>query len=107
TGTHYNTAFALALAWEYAGQVGDDDLAQLIIATARGWYQADAGAPAWEPSGDDCLSATLVEAECLRRILPAADFRLWFARFLPEAAARRPASLFTPARVSDRSDGKI
>jgi hypothetical protein len=107
TGTHYNTAFALALAWEYAGQVGDDDLAQLIIATARGWYQADAGASAWEPSGDDFLSATLVEAECLRRILPAADFRLWFARFLPEAAARRPASLFTPARVSDRSDGKI
>jgi hypothetical protein len=26
---------------------------------------------------------------------------------LPEAAAGRPESLFSPARVSDRSDGKI
>ena len=107
TGTHYSTAFALALASEYAGEVGDHDLAQLIEATAKGWYLADAGAAAWEPSGDDFLSPTLVEAECLRRVLSAADFRLWFARFLPEAASRRPASLFTPASVSDRSDGKI
>ena len=107
TGTHYSTAFALALASEYAGEVGDHDLTQLIEATAKGWYLADAGAAAWEPSGDDFLSPTLVEAECLRRVLSAADFRLWFARFLPEAASRRPASLFTPASVSDRSDGKI
>lgn len=107
TGTHYNTAFALALAHDYAAQVDDHELAQLIEATARRWYLADAGAAAWEPSGDDFLSPTLIEAECLRRILPSADFRLWFSRFLPEAAQRRPASLFTPATVSDRSDGKI
>lgn len=107
TGTHYSTAFALALASEYAGEVGDRDLARLIETTAKDWYLADAGAVAWEPSGDDFLSPTLVEAECLRRVLPAADFRLWFARFLPDAASRRPASLFTPASVSDRSDGKI
>jgi hypothetical protein len=107
TGTHYSTAFALALASEYAAEVGDIDLARLIETTAKGWYLADAGAVAWEPSGDDFLSPTLVEAECLRRVLPAADFRLWFARFLPQAAARQPSSLFTPASVSDRSDGKI
>ena len=107
TGTHYNTAFALALAQEYAAQVGDRELADLIEATARRWYLDDAGAAAWEPSGDDFLSPTLVEAECLRRLLPSAGFRLWFSRFLPEAAQRRPASLFTPASVSDRSDGKI
>lgn len=107
TGTHSNTAFALALASEYAGQVGEHDLTGLIERTARNWYLADAGAAAWEPSGDDFLSPTLVEAECLRRILPAAEFRIWFARFLPDAALRHPASLFTPALVSDRSDGKI
>ena len=107
TGTHSSTAFALALASEYAGEVGDHDLTRLIETTAKGWYLTDAGAVAWEPSGDDFLSPTLVEAECLRRVLPAADFRLWFARFLPDAASRRPASLFSPASVSDRSDGKI
>lgn len=107
TGTHYNTAFALALASEYAAQVGDRELADLITTTARRWYLGDAGAQAWEPSGDDFLSPTLVEAECMRRLLPSADFRLWFSRFLPNAAERAPATLFTPATVSDRSDGKI
>ena len=107
TGTHYSTAFALALAHEYAGEVGDHDLTRLIETTARGWYLGDAGANAWEPSGDDFLSPTLMEAECLRRVLPSADFRVWFSRFLPDAAERRPATLFTPATVSDRSDGKI
>ena len=32
---------------------------------------------------------------------------MWFAAFLPEAAQGAPATLFAPARVSDRSDGKI
>lgn len=107
TGTHYSTAFALTLAHEYASEVGDHDLTRLIEATARGWYLGDAGANAWEPSGDDFLSPTLMEAECLRRMLPSADFRAWFSRYLPNAAERLPATLFTPATVSDRSDGKI
>src|SRR3546814_9697927 len=34
-------------------------------------------------------------------------FRDWFGRFLPDLAAGEPPSLFTPATVSDRSDGKI
>lgn len=107
TGTHYNTAFALILASDYARQVGDHELLQLIEATARRWYLDDADAPAWEPSGDDFLSATLVEAECLRQVLPSAGFLPWFSKFLPNLSDRRPASLFTPAMVSDRSDGKI
>ena len=48
-----------------------------------------------------------MEAECLRRMLPAEDFKAWFAKFLPDIETRRPATLFTPATVSDRSDGKI
>jgi len=107
TGTHYNTAFALILASDYARQVEDDELAGLIEKTALGWYFDDADAPAWEPSGDDFLSATLVEAECLRQVLPSAGFLPWFSSFLPDLADRRPASLLTPATVSDRSDGKI
>ncbi len=106
-GSHSNTAFALALCSEYATAASDHELAQLIEATAKRWYLADVDAPAWEPSGDDFLSPTLIEAECLRRLLPTADFQQWFTRFLPNAADRKPASLFTPATVSDRTDGKI
>src|SRR3546814_7624035 len=35
------------------------------------------------------------------------NFALWFDAFLPRAAVQQPATLFTPATVSDRSDGKI
>ena len=43
----------------------------------------------------------------MARVLPAADFERWFAAFLPSLMAREPATLFNPATVSDRSDGKI
>ena len=34
-------------------------------------------------------------------------FPIWFEQFLPRVRDRQPATLFTPAIVSDRSDGKI
>src|SRR5947199_7699457 len=37
----------------------------------------------------------------------AALFPGWFAEFLPRVDRREPATLFSPAIVSDRSDGKI
>jgi hypothetical protein len=107
TGTHFNSAFALVLALEYARGHGDTELADVIRDRARNWFQADAGCQAWEPSGDDFLSPALMEAACMRRAMGAQEFVGWFTRFLPAAAAGEPAALFTPAVVSDRSDGKI
>ena len=106
-GVHSNTAFALTLALDYARGAGDAELARLIEAKAVDWYAADKACQAWEPSGDDFLSPALIEAELMRRVLGPEAFRAWFADFLPDAAEARPATLFTPARVSDRSDGKI
>jgi hypothetical protein len=106
-GVHSNTAFALALAQEYAQQTDDAALLALLKTTANRWYSRDVACQAWEPSGDDFLSSALIEAECQRRLLSSTEFREWFARFLPNAAQREPATLFTPATVSDRSDGKI
>ncbi len=107
TGVHNSTAFALALAADYAKAVQDAALEALLRDTARAWYGGDRSAAAWEPSGDDFLSPTLTEAEAMRRLLPVAEFRGWFTDFLPDAAKGLPATLFTPATVSDRSDGKI
>jgi hypothetical protein len=107
TGVHSSTAFALALASDYARATRDDALLALFAAKGRAWHHADRDAQAWEPSSDDFLSATLMTAECLRRLLPADEFAVWLAAYLPHAAEARPASLFTPATVSDRSDGKI
>jgi hypothetical protein len=107
TGVHSSTAFALALAHDYALAAGAVALADLIQEKVRAWHLADRDAQAWEPSGDDFLSPTLMTAECLRRVLPAAEFRAWFAAYLPGAAQRLPRTLFSPAVVADRTDGKI
>jgi len=106
SGAHFNTAFALALATEYADAC-DAALRPLLHATAERWYAADADCQAWEPSGDDFLSPALVEAECMRRLLPPDAFRAWLARFLPRLGQGAPPTLFQPAEVSDRTDGKI
>jgi hypothetical protein len=106
-GTHYNTAFAVALALEYAEVMGDAGLRTALRERALAWYNTDGDCQAWEPSGDDFLSSALMEAECMRRVLPAGEFRRWMHRFLPRIARGEPATLFQPAVVSDRTDGKI
>jgi hypothetical protein len=107
-GTHFNTAFALRMAADYAGTAHDQALASLLLETGRHWYGADINCPAWgEPGLDDFLSSALVEAECMRRLLPADQFLPWFDRFLPQIVHGEPATLFQPATVSDRTDGKI
>jgi hypothetical protein len=106
-GTHFNSAFALALTLEYADVMRNADLANLLREKAIEWYSSDTDCQAWEPGGDDFLSPALIEAECMRRVLPASEFARWMERFLPGLAQREPAALFRPATVSDRSDGKI
>jgi hypothetical protein len=107
SGVHSNTAFALALAMEYARTCQDDALARMAAGSARLWYLNDADCQAWEPGGEDFLSLALMEAECMRRILPAEEFAAWFARFLPRLDRCEPRTLFQPVTVSDRSDGRI
>ena len=106
TGAHGNTAFALVLASQWA-LVHDPALFTLMATRARTWYENDRAAQAWEPDGDAFLSPALVEALAMARLLPADDFTAWFRAFLPDLAHQQPASLFSPAHVSDRGDGKI
>ena len=104
-GTHFNTAFALTLSLEWA-EAFDPKLTGLIRTRALHWFGADRDCQAWEPGGDEFLSSALIEALCMARTHPM-EFAAWFGHFLPGVSDRRPASLFEPAVVSDRSDGKI
>ncbi|HEY2707997.1 MAG TPA: DUF2891 domain-containing protein [Caulobacteraceae bacterium] len=106
-GTHGSSAFALALAYRYAPFAADAGFEAALKAAARRWFEADADARPFEPSGSDFLSPTLIEAECMRLALPTAAFEAWFAAFLPRLAEGEPAALFQPAMVSDRTDGQI
>jgi Protein of unknown function (DUF2891) len=97
TGVHPNTAFSLSLLLDYP----DEKLAALVRERARKYFLADRDAPiSWEPGGEDFLSPLLEEAALLSRVLPPAEFRAWFARFLPKLS-------LTPAIVADRTDPKI
>ena len=106
TGTHANTSFAMSLALPWADRF-EPSLAAAFRERAAHWYGGDRDCQAWEPGGDEFLSSALTEAVCMARCLPAADFARWLAAFLPRIAQSEPATLFNPATVSDRSDGKI
>ena len=105
-GTHFNTAFALVLALEWA-EAFDASLAKTIRIWANEKFSNDQDCQAWEPGGDEFLSPALIEAQCMARVLPAEEFANWFAAFLPRLYDFQPSTLFFPATVSDRSDGKI
>ena len=104
-GTHFNTSFAMILALDWADAF-DKALGQAIRERALHWFGADRDCQAWEPGGDEFLSPALTEALCMARTHPAL-FPGWFANFLPRVSSGEPATLFKPAIVSDRSDGKI
>jgi hypothetical protein len=105
-GTHFNTAFAMILALDWA-EANDAALAGLIRERAQTYFGGDRDCQAWEPGGDEFLSPALIEALCMRRTIGEQQFAEWFALFLPRIDLGEPATLFTPAFVSDRSDGKI
>jgi hypothetical protein len=106
-GTHFNTAFALRLTLDYAEGAGDAALAALCRQRAILWHAADQDCQAWEPSQDEFLSPALMQAALMRRVMAPESFSGWFDAFLPRLDRREPATLFHPASVSDRSDGKI
>jgi hypothetical protein len=105
-GTHFNISFALVLAHDWAEQ-HDHALYAMISRCALSWFEEDADCQAWEPGGDEFLSPALTEAVLMSRVLSHRDFADWLALFLPHLEHKRPVTLFRPATVSDRSDGKI
>jgi hypothetical protein len=110
-GVHTNDAFGLSRALPYADYLaenGEPRLQQVITETAWRWFGSELDYPgSWEPSGADFLSPALAEAELMTRLLPATGFADWLHGFLPDIVEQRPAALFTPATVTDPSDGLI
>lgn len=102
-GAHGNTAFACVLALDYARQAADVALESEIRKAAQRWYGADRDAPlAYEPSADDFLSPSLVQAVLMRAVLEPGDFRAWRERFAPPGFG----VLAQPPTVLDHADPK-
>jgi hypothetical protein len=105
-GTHFNTAFAMIHALDWGGG-HDPALEQLVYDRAIDYFARDPVCPGLEPAGDEFLSPVLIVALLMRETQVTDVFQNWLGQVLPDLASKQPESLFTPAFVSDRSDGKI
>lgn len=104
---HFNSAFSMCLAWDYAITANDTALQNAIKQSALRFYINDVNCPtAYEPGGYDFLSPCLEEARLMQRILPGKEFNSWLTSFMP-ALYTNPAALFTVGEVSDPKDGKM
>ena len=101
-GTHFNTAFALTLAHDWARD-HDEELATTILAWAERRFAGERDYRGWEPGGDEFLSPALSVALLMSRVRTRGEFMPWFEGFLSTDALQ---ARFRPAFVSDRSDGK-
>jgi hypothetical protein len=100
-GSHGNTAFACLLGLDYARSARDIELQKHIESAARRWYGDDRDAPlAYEPSLDDFLSPSLVEAALMKEVL-GTGYDAWSRRFFTAS----PETL-APPTVADRADAK-
>jgi len=105
-GEHSNTAFGLSLTYDYALTAKNKPLAGIIRSRALDWFKADADCPlTWEPSGFDFLSPCFQELDIMRKVLEKEQFESWVKAFLPNL--HNTDFSLEPARVSDRSDGKL
>lgn len=102
-GTHYNTAFALTLAREWA-ETRDPELVEAIDSWSAKAFGDRRDYCGWEPGGDEFLSPVLSAALLMRNVMSRVDFAHWFAGLVLD---NRWLERLRPASVSDRSDGKI
>lgn len=88
TGTHSDSAWNLAMVFDYAQATGDEPLAELARAGALRLFSRDVAAPVgYEPNADTFTSAVLNEAACMARVLDAGEYEAWLAAFLPQLFA--------------------
>ena len=115
SGTHSNTAFALAMMLDYTRTVDDTTLEEAIVAASNRLFGSDVQCPtAYEPWASDFLSPCLQEAALMADVLEPAAFIAWFDEFMPPVNSRSFLPLTTPvyaageasaASETDQADG--
>lgn len=106
TGEHSQTAFALGLIADWARDVGDFTVTELVRQTALRFYSSDRHLPIqWEPSGHDFLSSSLATADLMRRVLDPESFGDWLSTALPGFPT--DSSLRPVPAPADPRDGKL
>ena len=100
-GEHSNTAFSMSLMLDYARAASNTEFGKLVEQRAQHYYMKDRACPVnYEPSGEDFLSPCLAEADLMRRVMPAGQYRMWFRDFIERLD-------FESTAVPDFSDPKL
>mgnify|MGYP000229937610 CR=1 FL=1 len=103
-GTHFNTAFALVLARDWATS-RDPALFTQIDKWGHQAFVDKSNYAGWEPGGDEFLSPVLTAALLMSEVMAPEQFAPWWqALVIDNGWIERECR---PAIVSDRSDGKI
>ncbi|HEU0119117.1 MAG TPA: DUF2891 domain-containing protein [Bryobacteraceae bacterium] len=105
TGVHPNTAFGLVFALDWARAAQNARFEKQILQRSRDYYLNNHAVTATqEPDGTDFLSPSLEAADLMRRVLPPAEYPVWFNRYVSAAGL---ANLTKAPEVSDRGDYQI
>ncbi|WP_431279999.1 DUF2891 family protein [Leifsonia poae] len=103
-GVHTNSAFGLGMLLDAFRELGHASGAAACKVAALRWFGDDAALDhEGERSGQDFLSASLSEADLLRRVLSPNEFASKFETLLPDLTSR--SAVLTPATVLDETDG--
>ena len=102
SGTHGNTAFALAMMLEAARALDDTALEEAVSEASLRLFRADSDCPtAYEPWAADFLSPCLEEAALMASVLEPAVYHEWFDQFLPHIPSREFLPLTRPIDPED------
>jgi hypothetical protein len=105
SGTHNQTAFAMALAWDWAATVNDEGMTALLSERAKTFFGADRDyALHLEPGGEDFLSPSLGASWLMARVLNSEEFETWLDHTMNNLGRD---FVFDPVLPSDRSDGRL
>jgi hypothetical protein len=101
SGEHSQSAFANALALDWARGCGDREAEAALVDAAERLHGGDRDAPlGWEPGAHDFLSPVLGVASLLARVRNPDEFARWLDGFAPALA-------MSPVKAIDKHDGKL
>jgi DUF2891 family protein len=107
-GEHDQTAFGLALMFDYARSTKNESFTKVVTDAAKKFFATDKDCPLnYEPSGEDFLSPCLGEADVMRRVLSQQEFAKWLKDFLPQIPTSGSSDWLRPVVSPDPSDPKL
>ena len=108
SGEHGNTAFALALMFDWAATASRIGIADTVRTAAENFYGRDFGATlAFEPGGHDFLSPVLAEADLMARVRGTDDVAAWLTGFLPDIPVSDESVWLEPSAMPESADYKL